>query len=476
MSAAQSEIRIVEARREHEGVIPPHDLDAEASVISAALYDPKQIDRIAFLTPDCFYSEAHRRIFEGIREVHEQVGDRLDVTLVAAHLKRIDRIAQVGGMTYLLEILACAKSVRSIVECARIVMQRARVRRLIGLCQQSAANGYGEHGDDNDYISGVHRAVEDLALQGHTEAIEKNLDTMRRLVKQIGEVAKKRSAGLLNDGVTGIPCGISGVDALTHGWHSAQVVVIAARMGVGKTALGMQFASHAASLGIGVGVFSLEMTRDEILMREISRLSRVDNDQIATGALGMGEWSRLNDAAAKISTMPIQIDDTASLTIDDITSRAIGMIDRGQREGHPIGMFVVDYTQFVSIPQRLQRERRDLQVGNTINGLKLLAKKTGLPVIALAQLNRQVDQRTGQVRWPRRSDIADSDMIARTADKILFIHREAKIEGDENAEHFAEDHKATLILDKQRGGKVGVVPCRFRGEYSHFEQWEERYT
>lgn len=449
-----------------EGRQPPHDLGAEAAVLSALMIDPKAFDRIPYMAPEHFFSEAHRQIFKAAHSVRARA-EPVDLATVLAELSRTERIAQVGK-GYLHEVHDSAPYVANVDAYARIVFTLARVRRLIATCQRVAAEGYFDHGEHEMFIAEAARALETIAREGIAEKVEKNLDALKRLVLEIAAIAQKREKNKSAGGVTGIPTGIRWLDRITRGLHGKQLTIVAARPGVGKTSLGMQILLHAAFLGIGGAMFELEMTRDELLMRAVSQIARVDSDRLRGGDIGYEEWRRVQDAATKISVLPLQIDDTATLHVRTLRSRALQMIDESAREKQPLGIIVVDYLQFIaSTPELVKAQRRE-QIGEAARELKVLAKETGVPVVALAQLNREVDKRTGSVRWPKMSDIADCGDIEKHADNILFIHREAKIEGENDREVFVDDGKAVFILAKQRGGKRGVGHVHFEGEHSRF--------
>jgi replicative DNA helicase len=450
-----------------DGRAPPHDLDAEAAVLSVVLVDPAAMPRVAFLEPEHFYADAHGRIFEAARAL-ETAKQPIDVVQVGTWLKNRERLVQVGGMAYLTEILNAAPAVANVDAYARVVVEKWRVRKAIAICQRAAALGYIDYGDAQSYLLEIEQSVAEVVRSGSGEAAETNLDALKRIVRGWSDNVSRVERG---ERPHGIPTGIGELDRLLNGLHARRSYLIAARPGGGKSALGMQVANHVAALGIGVGVFSMEMPRDEQLERLVSMRARVDNARIAAGRLDYAEWQRVAEASKEIAKLPITIDD-GTYNIRELRARAMKMIADAAKTKHPLGLLVVDYVQWMPGTPERQREPRREQIAEASRGLKQLAKDTGIPVVALAQLNRAIDQRSGDVRWPRFSDIADCGDIERTFDVIVFIHQNAKVA--ENGEEIFEDEAdARLIVAKARGGgKRGVVKVTFEKPYTRFVEPE----
>ena len=463
-------LRLLPPMRDPSGRTPPHDLDAEAAVLSACMLDPYAMARIVeFLRPDHFYAEAHRRIYEACCELHA-ARQPIDIVQVATWLKNRERLAQVGGNAYLTEILNAAPAVVNVAAYARTVLDKARVRSMISTCQTIAAQGYLDYGDAQDFLDGAGESVDAVRRQGVTAPVERNLDSLMRVVKSIAETNERVQSGQRVRGVTGIPTGLSRYDRLTAGLHAAKLHLVAARPGIGKTALGLQLASNACAVGIGAGVISMEMTRDELLTRLISAHAGVDGMDLVSGSMGFDAWARVQEAATSLSKLPLQIDDTPSLNIRQVRARANRMIEDSAKLGAPLGLLVVDYVQWIaSTPEAAKMQRRE-QLAEITQGLKVWAKETRIPVVALAQLNRDVDKRTGEVRFPRLSDLADSSSLEKDADQVIFLHRAAKVVDDK--EELEDDGgKTWLIVAKNRGGRTGTVVLRFRKELTWFEDW-----
>jgi replicative DNA helicase len=447
--------------------LPPHDLNAEAAVAAAALIDDRTIDTVSgYLEPEHFYTEAHRRIYEACLALRR---DRkpVDVVTVSSWLNERQRIAQVGGLAYLTELLNAVPTLSNVEHYAKVVFDTARIRTLIRVCQQAEAEAYGDYGDVQEFIKGVEDAVCDLALRGEPEKIERNLDVLKRIVAKVREAdAKARDAGGASTGISGIATGLLEYDLLTAGLHSKQLTIIGARPGMGKTALAGQIADAVAERGIGVLFFSLEMSQEEILERSLSRIAEVDSGLMRGGGLDRADWTRLTGAAQKLATLPIWIDETPGINIQQVRARALKQLPEATRLKAPLGLIIIDYLQWLSpIPSMRDSLPRD-QIAASSKGAKMLAKELGIPVIALAALNREVDK-SGKVRWPKISDLRDCGNIESDADNIAFIHREARIEMEN--EVMEDDGKALIILAKQRGGKrCGTVPVWFDGQFYRF--------
>jgi replicative DNA helicase len=453
--------------RSSDGRPPPHDLDAEAVVLSACMLgDPRPLAAVRdLLDPDSFYSEAHRWMFKACLELAD-AGAVVDVVRVASWLKDRGRIAQVGGMGYITEVLNAAPSLspRRVREYAKIVRAKCYVRRAIALFQRFAVEGYFDHGDHAAFLAQAHHAIGLVARAAMDHPVESNLEALKRIVRELQSRAASKDGSAR--GVTGIPTGLAGYDRLTKGLHGKQLTVIAARPGVGKSSIGLQVAVHAAERGIRVGFFSLEMSRDELLLRAVCMLGSVDSASVMAALLSASDWDRFVRAVTTVSNLPLVIDDTSTLDIHQLRARALHMIQEAYGTAAPVGLFVVDYLQYLPpTPELVNAPRRD-QVGQVVRGLHSLAKETSVPVIALAQLNRDIDKRTGAVRKPRFSDLADSNEIEKNAHNVVFLHRDAKIIDDD--EVFEEDSATELIVAKQRGGPRGSVLLTFEGPFTRF--------
>jgi replicative DNA helicase len=418
------------------------------------------------LRPEHFFSEVHRRIFEAAMSLHE-AKQPVDAVQVASALRANGRLDQIGGLAYLTDLLNQAPVTSNAAAYSNTVIDCWRLRTAIHICQRGAAAGYGDVGSLNDYLSDLESAIGGMVrYAGQRVDVETNLSALQRIVRGWNENAQRVMNG---ERPRGIPTGIRRLDDMLSGLHARRCYLFAARPGGGKSALGLQLAAHAASLGMTAVYFSMEMPRDEQIERLLSMRSSVDNARIASGRLGYPEWQRITAAAAEVSSLPVVIDDR-TYDVRQLRARALQFISEHATKKHPVGLFVVDYLQYMpGTPESRRAPRRD-QIAEAARGLKELAKETGVPVVALAQLNRQIDQRgaKGEVRRPRLSDLADCSEIEKVADVVVFIHQEASVD-EQGHEKYEDDQACSLLIEKVRGGgRRGSVPVRFEKPFTRF--------
>jgi replicative DNA helicase len=462
-----------------EGRIPPHDLGAEAAVLSAVMVDPLALDKVCeFLKPEHFYSEAHRRIFEACVELSSR-GQPVDVVQAATWLRDHDRLAQVGGVEYLTEVLNAAPAVANVASYGRTIHEKWRVRQLILACQQVTAQGYVGYGDAQQFIDSAEQAVYEIAHSRESSSVRTLKDVMRETFERIDR-ANARGAR-----ITGIPTGFDRYDRITSGLHDGELTIVAARPGMGKTSFVLNVAINVASPqqlesardpnerweepGLGVVVFSLEMPREQICNRMLCAEARVDVSCVRTGALTPNHWSKLTHAAAHLERLSVWIDDSPTLSILELRSK----VRRLQAEfshgaaahgdgSRRIGMVVVDYLQLMR--GREGAQSREQEISEISRGLKQLAKELSLPVVALSQLNRAVETRAEKSKRPQLSDLRESGAIEQDADNICFIYRD-----DYYNKETLDRNIAELIVAKQRNGPTGTVRVRFDQQYTRFD-------
>jgi replicative DNA helicase len=462
-----------------EGRVPPHDLDAEAAVLSSIMLDPLAFDKCSeILRPEHFYSEAHRRVFEAATELSSS-GKPVDVVQVATWLRDRDRLAQVGGMAYLTEILNAAPAVANVGAYAGTIHEKWRVRRLILACQRVTAQGYAGYGEAQQFIDSAEQAVYEIARTRESTTVHPLRDVMQETFRRMTR-ATERGARM-----TGIPTGFERYDRMTSGLHDGELTIVAARPGMGKTALVLNMAVNVASPqqledardpnerweepGYGVVVFTLEMPREQIVNRMLCSEARVDVSRVRTGALGPSDWSKLTQAASHLANLNMWVDDTPALSILELRSKVrrlqaeFDRVDRVTNEKKQrIGLVVVDYLQLMK--GRDHAPSREQEISEISRGLKQLAKELSLPVIALSQLNRAVETRAEKNKRPQLSDLRESGAIEQDADNICFIYRE-----DYYNREAADRNLAELIIAKQRNGPTDAVKVRFDAQYTRFD-------
>ena len=466
-----------------ESRVPPHDLDAEAAVLSAVLLDKLAFDKVnEFLQPEHFYSEAHRRIFEACVELSRE-GKPVDVVQVATWLRDRERLSQVGGMQYLTEVLNAAPAVANVGAYGRTIHEKWRVRQLILTCQRVTAQGYAGYGEAKTFIDSAEQAVYDIARTRESSSVQMLRDVMRETFKRI-EKANARGAR-----ITGIPTGFDRYDRMTSGLHDGELTIVAARPGMGKTSFVLNMAANVASPsqlesardpnerweepGHGVVVFTLEMPREQIVNRMLCSEARVDVSRVRTGMLSPTDWQKLTQAAAHLGSLNVWVDDTPALSLLELRSKVRRLqseFDRvdpatGEKKQR-IGLVMVDYLQLMK--GRENANSREQEISEISRGLKQLAKELSLPVIALSQLNRAVETRGEKSKRPQLSDLRESGAIEQDADNICFIYRD-----DYYNKESADRAVAELIIAKQRNGPTDTVKVRFEAQYTRFDNLPE---
>ena len=465
-----------------EGRVPPHDLEAEAAVLSACMLDPSAMDKITDLKPEYFYSEAHRRIFEACFEL-KQSGHPVDVLQVQSWLKDRQRLAQVGGAGYLTEILDAAPVVANVGAYGRTIHEKFRIRQVILACQRVSAQGYVDYGEPQAFIDGAEQAIYNIARTNAKQSVEKLLDVMKKSFKRLNDAVAR------GDRITGVPTGFDRYDKLTSGLHEGDLSIVAARPGMGKTSFVLNVAANVASPksrevdgdpnqrweegGVGCVVFSLEMPREQLANRMVCSEARIDVSKMRTGYLSPQDWSKLTQAASFLGSLPIWIDDSPGLSIIELRAKVRRLqaeFDTRDEEGRKIkkiGCVIIDYLQLMK--GRDGVASREQEISEISRGLKGLAKELEVPVIALSQLNRAVETRSEKSKRPLISDLRESGAIEQDADNIIFIYRDDYY----NREDSAEPNIAELIIAKQRNGPTGTAKVRFDKQWTRFDNLAE---
>jgi replicative DNA helicase len=467
------------------GRVPPHDLDAEAAVLSAIMLSRDALDRVLeILKPEHFYSDSNGRIYEAAQELSllaEPVP--IDITTIASYLRDRERLAQIGGPTYLAQLTDATPAVAHVAAHAASVYEKWRLRQLIATCQRVSAEGYGDVGVVQEFIDSAEQAVYELARTAATTTAQPLAVALRAAFQQITDAANR------GDHITGISTGYEKLDAKTAGLHAGDLTIVAARPGVGKTSfvlnVGVNVASprtvtvpgpgeHGAGVdreepGFGVIVFSLEMPREQLAVRMVCSEGRVDVGKVRQGHLQSEDWRRLTEAASFLSTLPVWIDDTPAIGLLEMRAKVRRIQAEYNREAtntsseRKVGLVVVDYLQLMK--GRDGVNSREQEISEISRGLKQLAKELAVPVIALSQLNRGVETRAGKDKRPMLSDLRESGAIEQDADTVIFIYRDELYNPETtNAKGIAE-----LIIAKQRNGPTGKMLTRFTASYTRFD-------
>jgi replicative DNA helicase len=469
------------------GRVPPSDLDSEAAVLSAVMLSRDAFDIVnELLTPDQFYSAANRCVYEAILDLQRSMR-AVDVISVAAWLKDRERLQQIGGTPYLMQLTDATPAVANVETHARIVREKFRLRQLIGTCQRFAAEGYGDCGEVQAFIDRAEQSIFDIARVPESSSIVPLRDAVVEAFKILNEATQR------GGGITGIPSGFVQLDRMTSGMHAGDLYIVAGRPGMGKTSFVLNVALNVARPravgpvdpndpygdnaeerpGYGVAFFSLEMPKEQLAARLLASEARVSMSDIRKGALHPKDWSKLTESAARLGTMPVWLDDTPAIGLLDLRAKVRRLqaeISRGARSDgrapvEKMGLVAIDYLQLMH--GRQNAASREQEISELSRGLKQLAKELSVPVIALSQLNRSVETRNTKDKRPQLSDLRESGAIEQDADMIIFIYRDEYYNEDSEDKGIAE-----IIVAKQRNGPTGTVKTRFTGAYTRFDNLE----
>ena len=448
------------------GRIPPQAIDLEEAVIGAMLIDKKGVDEVIdILTPEVFYKESNKHIFECIHSLFEE-SEPIDLLTVSSKLRKNGLLEKIGGDFYLVQLSKKVSTSAHIEFHARIIQQKFIQRSLIKISNEIINDSFKESIDVFDLLDEAESKLYDIT-QGN---IKKSAVTAQNLVIQaknrIEEIAKK-------DGLSGIATGFDKVDKLTSGWQPSDLIIIAARPGMGKTALALSMGRNAAVMDkVGIGMFSLEMANHQLAMRLLCAEGRVDSHLVRTGKLPKSQWKNLSLAVGQLAEAPIYLDDSAGMSVLEVRAKA-----RRLKAEHNIGMIIVDYLQLMSGPKGV--ESRQQEISQISRSLKNLAKEIEVPVVALSQLSRAVEQRDD--KKPQLSDLRESGSIEQDADVVMFVYREAyylerkepRPATVEHAEWQAKMNEvsnlAEIIIGKQRHGPTGNVMLEFEAMFTKFK-------
>jgi replicative DNA helicase len=444
------------------GKIPPQAVDLEEAVIGAMLIDKKGVDEVIdILQPEAFYKEANQHIFTAIHALFE-TSEPIDLLTVSAQLRKMGFLEKVGGDFYLVQLSKKVSTSAHIEFHARIILQKFIQRSLIKISNEIIEDAFKESIDVFDLLDVAESKLYDVT-QGN---IKKSSETAQNLViqakKRIEEIAKR-------DGLSGVATGFEKLDALTSGWQPSDLIIIAARPGMGKTALTLSMARNiAVTKQTPVAFFSLEMSSVQLITRLISSETGLSSEKLRTGKLASHEWEQLNVKVGDLERAPLFIDDTPSLSIFDLRAKA-----RRLSSQHGIKLIVVDYLQLMTAGTSNKSGNREQEISTISRNLKALAKELNIPVIALSQLSRAVETRGGTKR-PLLSDLRESGAIEQDADIVSFIYRPEYYGIDEwdDDERTPSEGQAEFIVAKHRNGGLDNIRLKFIGNLGKFDNLE----
>jgi replicative DNA helicase len=446
---------------------PPHNLEAERSALGGVLVKPSAFDEMAtIVTADDFLLPAHREIFEAMLALDRRRVP-IDVISLGDELKNRGSLPRLeNGQAYLIELANSVPTAENIAHYARLVQEKATLRRLIAACAEIQSRAYGEFGDYEEFLDEAERLVFQVAQKNRRENAYRVGELMEEVLESIAtRAAEKRR-------ITGVPTGFHKLDEITAGLQPENLIIVAARPGVGKTSWALNVASHAAlTHQIPVLIFSLEMSKNELMERLLAGEARVDSSRMRRGLMDTGDWRRkIYPAGNRIAQAPMLIDDSPAVNILELRAKARRFRSDARyfpphKDGpQPLGLVVIDYLQLAQGLGGRKDESREREIAEISRGLKALAKELHLPIIAVSQLNRSVEKR--EDKTPQLSDLRESGAIEQDADIILFIHRDEMY----NAEGGGRG-KALLKIGKNRAGPIGEVEMTFIKEYTRFENY-----
>ena len=442
-----------------QGKLPPQAIELEEAVLGAMLIDKKGVDEVIdLLEPEAFYKSSHKNIFESIFRLFQN-SQPIDLLTVSADLRKNGKLESIGGDYYLVHLTQKVASSAHIEFHARIILQKYIQRSLIRISNEIIESSYKESVDVFDLLDEAESKLYDVA-QGN---IKKSSYTAQNLVmlakKKIEEIANK-------DGLSGVASGFEKLDLLTSGWQPSDLIIIAARPGMGKTALTLSMARNmAVTKQTPVAFFSLEMSSVQLITRLISSETGLSSEKLRTGKLADHEWKQLNVKVGDLEKAPLFIDDTPALSIFDLRAKA-----RRLASQHDIKLIIVDYLQLMTAGTTSKAGNREQEISTISRNLKSLAKELDIPVIALSQLSRAVETRGGTKR-PQLSDLRESGAIEQDADIVSFIYRPEYygIEEWDDEEHSSSIGQAELIIAKHRNGGLDNIRMKFIANLGKFE-------
>ena len=435
--------------------IPPHSIDAEQAVLGGLMLSPEAWDKIADkISEDDFYRKDHRLIFRAISELSNK-SMPCDAVTLGDWFETQGLGELVGGATYVIQLANSTPSAANILAYAEIVREKSVLRQLIDAGTEITGDGYQPEGrSTQEILEGAEQKVFRIAEAGARG--RKNFVPMRAAVKEAFAILHQRYES--KGSVTGLATGFGDLDELTAGLQPSDLIILAARPSMGKTALAVNIAEYAAiKAKKAVAIFSMEMSASQLAFRLISSLGRINQQHLRTGDIQEEEWPRVTSAITLLSDAKIFIDDTPALSPAELRARA-----RRLKREHDLGLIVIDYLQLMAVPGN--KENRATEISEISRSLKAMAKEMNIPVIALSQLNRSLEQRTD--KRPVMADLRESGAIEQDADVIVFIYRDEYYNPES-----PDKGQAEIIIGKQRNGPTGTIKLTFLGQYTKFESF-----
>jgi len=436
--------------------VPPQNLEAESSVLGGILLENDAVNIVLeLLRPEDFYRESHRKVFRAMIELTDR-SEPVDLITLSEYLKSRGELDAVGGSAYLASLADFVPTAANIAYYARIVREKSILRSLIRTATEIATRGYEEQGNVEEFLDTAEKVIFDISEQKIKASFVAVGDMIKDTLKTVEKLYERKEM------VTGVPTGYEDLDKLTAGLQPSDLIIVAGRPSMGKTAFSLNIAANAAFVGVGVAVFSLEMAKEQLVLRMLCSEARVNNSKVRSGYLAERDFPKLANAAGRLHEALIYIDDTPAISVLELRAKARRLVrDRTKK----VGLIVIDYLQLMR--GMGGASNREQEISEISRSLKALAKELAVPVIAISQLNRRVEDRGD--RRPMMSDLRESGAIEQDADVIMFIYRDEVY--NQNSE---QKGKAEIIVAKQRNGPIDTVELTFLNEFMRFENYTPR--
>ncbi len=441
-----------------ELLVPPKDIEAEKSVLGGIMLDNFALNKvIEILSPEDFFVSAHQKIYSAILDLNEK-GEPVDVITLNNRLKQSKLLENVGDTAYITLLSSCVPTAANVTHYAKIVKEKALLRKVIHAATGLAFEAYEEAEDIDAFLDRAEQVIFDISQGKINPSFFSVRDIIKSSFKTIEELYQKKEL------ITGVATGFEKLDELTSGFQPSDLIIIAGRPSMGKTAFALNVAQNTAIMHkTTVAVFSLEMSKEQLILRMLCSEAQVDAHKLRTGYLSKSDWPKLARAAGSLSEAAIFIDDTAAISVLELRAKC-----RRLQAEHGLGLIIVDYLQLMRGRGKGRSDSREQEISEISRSLKALAKELKVPVVALSQLNRSLEQRPN--KRPRLSDLRESGAIEQDADVIGFIYRDEVYDSKSKDQGIAE-----FIIGKQRNGPIDTVRLAFINKYTKFENLDDAH-
>lgn len=430
--------------------VPPQNIEAEQAVLGAMLIKKEAIAEVQeILQPDDFYREAHRIVYEAMVQLQNN-DEAVDLVTLTEQLRKSEQLDKIGGLAFITQLANAVPTAANVVYHAKIVKEKAELRSLINAATAIASAAYEDNTDVENIMDDAEKKILAVANRQNGGAFESMKSIVMRTFERINVLYESKG------GLTGISSGFKDLDKLTAGLQKSDLILVAARPSMGKTAFTLNIASYVGTHGGKVAFFSLEMSKEQLMQRMLCAEGGIDATKLRTGQLDTPEWNKLVHVADTLSRAPIYIDDTAGITVMELRSKA-----RRLKAEHGLDLIIIDYLQLMQGRPSKNGDNRQQEISEISRSLKALARELDVPVIALSQLSRSVESR--QIKKPMLSDLRESGSLEQDADIVMFLYREDYYDKDTENKNITD-----IIVAKHRNGPVDTISLFFQKEYTKF--------